>query len=223
MKWLEANCLRPNPSPTKGVRYVKTKEDLMARSKRVASPTGVYHWITRGINRKHLFHFFEDYLRFRELLSEYRAIHGIQIFHYCFMPNHVHMLLYAPDLDSMAKFSHFILRRYTYYYCKVRGWAGSVFQKGYKSLVVEKDSYLLECGRYIERNPIKAALSEKLENYPYSSFRFYSEGKEDNLITPSPAYLGLSDDPDERRKIYSEYVNQIRVVDEMVGSELLKT
>ena len=139
------------------------------------------------------------------------------------MPNHVHLLLKAPTLESMGKFSHFVLRKYTYYYCKVHGWAGSVFQKGYKSLSVIKEAYLLECGRYIERNPIKAGLAQTPAQYPYSSYGFYASFLEDELITPSPVFLGLSDIPEERARDYTEYVNQDRIIDEMAGSEMLKT
>ena len=193
----------------------------MARSKRLESPTGIYHWITRGVNRKHLFHGSDDYLRFKELLFEYKTPHEIEIHHYCLMPNHVHMLLKAVNLDEMAKFSHYVLRRYTYYYCKFHGWAGSLFQKGYKSRPVDKETYLLECGRYIERNPVKAGLSSLAQDYAYSSFKFYSNHQQDDLITPSPAYLAIADDPHERARHYTEFVNQSRVIDEMVGKELL--
>ena len=193
----------------------------MARTRRVESPTGVYHWITRGVNKKHLFHSFQDYSFFKKLLLEYKISYEIQIFHYCFMPNHIHLLLLSPNLEALGKFSHFVLRRYTYYYCKSHGWTGSVFQKGYKSLVVEKESYLLECGRYIERNPLKASLTTTLSEYPYSSYGFYTANRGDDLVTPSPAYLALSDNPNDQIATYVEYVSQTRAVDEMAGKGLL--
>ena len=137
------------------------------------------------------------------------------------MNNHVHLLVHANSLEDLGKFSHFILRRYTYYYCKVYRWAGSLFQKGYKSLIVEKDSYLLECGRYIERNPLKANLSKKPEDYAYSSFKFYSQGLEDDLVSYSPTYLALSDLQLERQGLYYNYVCQDRIVDELMDKKLL--
>lgn len=166
----------------------------MPRKKREESPTGVYHWIIRGMNKKHLFHKPADYRRLRELIVEYQKVFFAAIYHYCFMTNHVHMLIHSEGIESLSRFSHFVQRRYAYYYCEQYKWTGSVFQRGYRSFSIDRDEYLLECGRYIERNPIKAKLVENPEEYAHSSFRYYGRGEGDDLVTPSPAYLGLSDD-----------------------------
>jgi putative transposase len=187
----------------------------MPRKRRLESPTGVYHWIVRGMNRRNIFHSKEDFEAFKALLLEYKSIFEIEIFHYCLMTNHAHLLLRCPTLESLAKFSHYIQRRYAYYYCKTHKLSGSVFRKGYKSICVDKDTYLLECGRYIERNPIKAGLSKTVEGYTYTSFPFYSKGQQDNLLTPSPAFLGLSNNAAERRAIYTRYVTEHRIYEEM--------
>jgi putative transposase len=127
----------------------------MPRKRREESQAGVYHWIVRGMNKKDLFHDERDFRRFRELLAEYKKTYSVLIFHYCLMTNHVHLLIRADGLKALSEFSHFTQRRYAYYYCKRYRWTGSVFQRGFKSLVVDRDEYLLECGRYIERNPLK--------------------------------------------------------------------
>ena len=189
----------------------------MPRKKRWESPCGVYHWICRGIHKKDLFHRPGDYERFKSLLKEYKGIHGIDVYHYCLMTNHVHTLIHSPSLEKMATFSQMVQRRYAYYYCASYRWIGNVFQRGFRSSPVDKDSYLLECGRYIERNPIKSSLAEHPAGYAYSSFRYYGSGEEDDLITPSPAYLGLADSQDDRIAIYDEYVSENRIQEEMVG------
>ena len=89
----------------------------MPRKKREESPTGVYHWIARGMNKKDLFHRQGDYERFRELILEYKTAFSIAIYHYCFMTNHVHLLVQSEDLQSLSLFSHYVQRRYAYYYC----------------------------------------------------------------------------------------------------------
>ena len=125
----------------------------MPRKRRKPSATGYYHWICRGIHRKDLFHRSSEYHVFRTLLKEYRDTYEIKIHHYCFMKNHVHLLIYSPSLDGMAKFSQIVQRRYAYYYCGAHGWVGNVFQRGYRSMPIDSEAYLLECGRYIERRP----------------------------------------------------------------------
>ena len=187
----------------------------MPRKKRQRSPTGFYHWICRGIHKKDVFHRPSDYDFFRGLLRQYALIHGVLIHHYCVMTNHVHLLIYCPDLDDMSKFSQMVQRRYAYHYCGQYGWVGNVFQRGYRSSPVEKDTHLLECGRYIERNPIKAGLAEHPAGYQYSSFRYYGCGEGDDIITPSPAYLDLANDADTRMAIYDEYVSESRVQEQL--------
>ena len=90
----------------------------MPRKRREESPTGVYHWIVRGMNKKDLFHEASDFLFFKSLLSTYKEIYDIKIYHYCLMTNHAHLLIWNPGLEKMAKFSQYVQRRYAYYYCK---------------------------------------------------------------------------------------------------------
>src|SRR3989339_1345623 len=130
----------------------------MPRKKREESPTGVYHWIVRGMNKRKIFHHGEDIVQFFSLMKEYQKENGILIYHYCLMTNHVHMLVWAGKMELLSRFSHYVQRRYAYYYCKKYKWTGSVFQRGYKSFVIDRDEYLLECGRYIERNPVRAKM-----------------------------------------------------------------
>ena len=191
----------------------------MPRKRRLESPTGVYHWICRGIHKKDLFHRPTDFEFFKKLLAEYKEAFDIRIYHYCLMTNHVHLLIYSPALENMAKFSQLVQRRYAYRYCGAYRWVGSVFQRGYRSLPVGKDTYLLECGRYIERNPLKAGVANHPAEYPYSSFGFYGCGRSDDLLEPSPAYLGLADTEDERLAIYTEYVADNCLQEEMIEAK----
>ncbi len=193
----------------------------MGRKKREVSATGIYHWIVRGMNRKYLFHGKEDYLRFQDLVVGYRETYQIKIYHYCQMSNHVHMLLRAECLENMARFSHYVQRRYAYYYCGQYKWNGSVFRQGYKSFVIDRDEYLLECGRYIERNPVKAEIVAVVGEYEFSSYRFYAYGESDRMVEYSPAFIGLAKDPFIRRELYVEYVNAVRVQEEMAERGLL--
>ncbi len=188
----------------------------MPRKKRQESPFGIYHWICRGIHKKDLFHRPAEYQVFKDLLSEYKDTYEIKIYHYCLMKNHVHLLIYSPSLDNMAKFSQIVQRRYAYYYCGAHKWVGNVFQRGYRSTPLDKESYLLECGRYIERNPLRAKIVSNPSEYPYSSFSFYGMGTPDKLIEASPAYLGLAQNDNDRMATYSEYVSETRIQEEMI-------
>ncbi|MBI2095121.1 MAG: hypothetical protein HYT89_03020 [Candidatus Omnitrophica bacterium] len=129
------------------------------------------------------------------------------------------MLIKSPGLHELGLFSHFIKRKYAYYHSKTAKNQGASFERMYKSLPVEDDAYLLECGRYIERNPVRANLSDHPAHYDHSSYSFYALGQENDILTPSPGYLALSDDVQSRKRLYEEYVTVFRPQDEYAKAE----
>ena len=186
----------------------------MPRKKREPSPTGVYHWIARGINRKNLFHCPSDYAFFLNLLVEYAAKFDVKIYHYCLMSNHVHLLNHAAGLDQLILFSHYVKRKYAYCQSKTYKNQGATFERMYRSKPVAEDVYLLECARYIDRNPLRAGMVQHPGQYRYGSYQYYATGTKSNLITHSPAYLGLADNATDRCRLYSDYVTQSRPQEE---------
>ena len=182
----------------------------MPRYPRFESPTKVYHFINRGVNKKKLFHRPEDFRFYKDLIFEYKERFRIDIYHYCLMINHTHLLLRAEEAVLLSRFAHFIQRRYAYYYCKTYHWSEQVFRKRFISISVENDGQFLECGRYIERNPLDAKLVEKIEDYPHTSYPHYAHNKPDFLVTLSPLFDTLGRSLEERRAVYYFYVNQVR-------------
>ena len=191
----------------------------MPRKPRQESSTGIYHWITRGINRRALFHFKKDYLFFLDLVKTHTDERQIKVFHYCLMPNHIHMLLHAPSIGDLSHFSHYVKRRYAYYHSKTTGHNGASFERMYKSIPVETETYLLDCARYIERNPLRANLAKRLEDYPYSSYCVHAFKEQSDLIVASEAYQALADNDVERQKRYAEYVSVIRTQEEYASAD----
>ena len=127
------------------------------------------------------------------------------------MTNHVHLALKTDDLETLSQFAYFTQRRYAYYYFKTYRWSEQVFRRNFGSIPINNDTYLLECARYIERNPLKAKLVKDLKDYSYSSYAFYAFGKRDNLISESPIYSSLGRSRYERMAAYRWYVNHQRV------------
>ena len=186
----------------------------MPRKTRQESPTGVYHWITRGYLKKDVFRAKDDFGKFLELLKEYQPVYSIGIYHYCLMHNHAHLLVKAPSKEALSRFSHFVKRRYAYYYSKSYAHAGPSFEKRFIAIPVDCEAYLLECGRYIERNPVRAGLVKHPLDYPYSSFTWYMGETPSSVLIASPAFLALADEPIERTKQYEQYVIELRPQEE---------
>ena len=189
----------------------------MPRKKREESATGIYHWIARGVNRKDFFHQKNDYTTFLEFLALFAHQFDVKVYHYCLMTNHVHMLIHTSSLKSMVTFSHYLKRKYAYYQSEKYKVSGATFERMYRSKPVHQDTYLLECARYIDRNPLRAGCVLHIDDYPYGSYLAYAKGVPDKLITFSPAYLGLATQAKERQNIYALFVSKSRPQEEFAS------
>ncbi len=126
------------------------------------------------------------------------------------MPNHVHLLLHSELRETLSKYLQRVNLSYSCWYRKRYEFCGHVWQGRFRSSPIEKESYLTECGRYIERNPLNAGIVSSPEEYRWSSYHFYAEGTPDPLVTPTPMYLGFGADDAERRRRYRDYLTADR-------------
>ncbi|MFW6140719.1 MAG: transposase [Acidobacteriota bacterium] len=189
----------------------------MPRSSRNLTDNGYYHIFSRGNNKKIIFCYKEDYLKFLTITSKYLKKYKISIYHYCLMPNHFHFLLQAHKAIHLPKFMQGLLQSYSWHYRKKYNTVGFLFQNRYKSLFIGKESYLLECARYIERNPLRSGLVHDLRNYPWNSFSYYSTGMDDHIINnPNPCYLEMAKSNSKRQQRFLEYVLQTRPHDSLL-------
>ena len=146
----------------------------MPRVARIKSSTGIYHLITRGINQQNIFSFDDDYERLLNTLTRYCRKSACEIYAYCLMDNHIHLLLkegQEPIATTMKK----IGTSYVYYYNWQYNRKGHLFQDRYKSEPVEDDAYFLTVLRYIHLNPQKTELTDDPATYPYSSYTEYTD------------------------------------------------
>ena len=151
----------------------------MPRSARRQSETGIFHVMLRGINRADLFQESEDYERFIDVLRQCKSVCGFELFAWCLMGNHVHLLI-RPGREPLSLVMKRIGCRYVYWYNRKYERVGHLFQDRYRSEAVETDAYFLTVLRYILQNPIKAGLEPRMGEYPYSSFKAYA-GTPDGL------------------------------------------
>lgn len=174
----------------------------MPRSKRIKSLTHTYHIMIRGVNKEKIFCDEEDKRKFLQISKYYLNKFDVEIYAYCLMDNHVHFLL--KSRDNFNKFMQCIQTVYATYFNKKYKRIGHLFQDRFKSIPVEKETYLLECVRYIHQNPVNAKIAH-IDKYNWSSYNEYI--KEPSIINPK-FILGLFSD---NRKIavnkYKVYMN----------------
>jgi len=144
----------------------------MPRISRQRSDSDVYHVFARGINRQAIFVEDDDYSRFISIVAKAKAKSRFTLFGYCLLTNHVHLLLKVGD-DDIGE----TIKRITTGYACWFNWkyerVGHLFQDRFGSEPVETDDYLLAALRYIHKNPIKAGLCYRAEDYTWSSYCDY--------------------------------------------------
>ena len=141
----------------------------MPRQARRKSESGIYHIILRGINQQQIFEDEEDSRRFLETLSKYKEQCGYEIYAYCLMGNHVHILL-KEGKENLTLVLKRIAGSYVYWYNWKYHRSGHLFQDRFKSEPVEDDAYFLTVIRYIHQNPVKAGICRNVDGYKFSSY-----------------------------------------------------
>ena len=193
----------------------------MPRSKRMLYDGAVYHIVQRGHNKDRLFKTPQDYKVFKGIIKRYKERFIFDIYHYCLMPNHIHVLLKVRDGKELPRILQGITQSYSFHYRKTYNYSGYVYQNRYKSFLIEEDSYLLECGRYIERNPLRAGLVKELSQYYWSSYNFYAKGKFDDIITMNPLYEAIGATAQERMLKYRGYVLELRPYEKVLDKAMI--
>lgn len=145
----------------------------MPRIIRKKSQTNIYHIVIKGADRQLLFEEKKDYIKYLDLLEYYKEKCGFELFAYCLMSNHVHLLLRICDVPLANVFRR-LNTAYACWFNQKYDRTGFVQDSRYHSEPVESFDYLLTVIHYIHRNPMKAGLEAfPGEKYPWSSFREY--------------------------------------------------
>ncbi len=157
----------------------------MARLARVVVPGYPHHLTQRGNRRQETFFRSEDYEAYLALMSEWCGKCGVQVWAYCLMPNHVHLVAVPEREDSLRRAIGEAHRRYTRAINFREGWRGHLWQGRFASFVMD-EAHLLAAARYIELNPVRARLARSPEAHPWSSARAHLRGEDDGLAIVQP-------------------------------------
>lgn len=152
----------------------------MPRISRQYSTTKVYHVIVRGIDKQDIFLDDKDKDKFLEFLRETKEKYTFEVYSYCLMDNHVHIVIYDKE-NQLSKLMQSLEIRYSIYFNKRYNRIGHLFQNRYFSRKIEDRDYLMQVCRYIHRNPLKAGI-QQTEKYKWSSFQEYI--KKAKIINP---------------------------------------
>ncbi|MGB4076074.1 transposase [Pseudomonas sp.] len=177
----------------------------MPRRARVLLPGATLHLIQRGNNRSACFYAKEDYLFYLEHLADQARKHGCAIHAWCLMTNHVHLLLTPTKPESVSLLMKGLGQRYVQYINRTYRRSGTLWEGRFRSCLMQEESYVLACYRYIELNPVRAGMVEHPAEYRWSSYRVNAQAEWSDLIEPHPLYMALSGEDQSRADSYREF------------------
>ncbi len=168
----------------------------MARQPRFTLPGVPQHVIQRGNNREPCFYTVDDYVRYLEDLHEAAVKNKAAIHAYVLMTNHVHLLVTPGTQHGITHMMQDLGRKYVRYINHTYQRSGTLWEGRYKASLVDSEAYLLTCMRYIEMNPVRAAMVEHPGEYRWSSYASNAQGMQQTLLQPHPLYrvLGKTDE-----------------------------
>lgn len=173
----------------------------MARQPRFVLPDFPMHIVQRGNDRMACFRADEDYLVYLALLRALMIGSG-QLHAYCLMTNHVHLLVTPRNTEACSSLMRSLAHRYAQYFNKKYARTGSLWEGRYRACLVESDSHVLACHRYIELNPVRAGMVGEAAGYSWSSYHVNSEGSVDPMVRIHPVVQAVG--PDSYRKLVAD-------------------
>ena len=164
----------------------------MARLARLVIPGLPHHVTQRGNRRQQTFFNDADYGAYLELMSDWCREKGVQIWGYCLMPNHTHLIAVPSSPDGLRWAIGEAHRRYTRRINFREQWRGYLWQGRFASFVMD-EPYLLAAARYVELNPVRAGLVPSAQQWPWSSARAHLAGRDDRLVKVAPLLAMIAD------------------------------
>lgn len=179
----------------------------MSRHPLIHFPGALFHITARGNNKQIIFRNPQDFNRYIANIKRVKEEIPFYLYAVTLMPNHVHLLVEIIN-SPINKIMQKLQTAYTMYANKKFETVGHLFQGRYLSILVEKESYLLELIRYIHLNPVRAMLVNDPVSYPWSSHQAYlgQKNKIAEIIDKTKILPYFSANPKKAVKNYNEFV-----------------
>jgi putative transposase len=174
----------------------------MPRRPRLDLPGIAFHLVQRGNDRQPCFRDDFDRRDYLSILHESSRGVGVEIHAYVLMNNHVHLLVSAAARGAVSRMMQCLGATYVRHFNERHGRTGTLWEGRFHGCPVDSGSYLWNCHRYVELNPVRAGIVLSPERYRWSSFGFNALGRIDPLVRPRPEYLSLAASDSDRRATY---------------------
>lgn len=172
---------------------------------RIVVQGGIYHVTQRASGKENLFLEDEDYLYFLKVLKESVKKFELDLFSYCLMPNHIH-LLFRLNQENLSVAMKNVFERYADYVNKKHDRRGHVFCGRYRASFCNGETYLLAASAYIHLNPYRAGLCDAQLDYRWSSAGLYINRWQESFVDAEFILKMLSENPARSVELYREFI-----------------
>ncbi len=177
----------------------------MAGRHRIYLPGYPHHVTQRGNSRQAIVADDEDRHFLLDSLGRAAARTGCAVHCYVLMNNHLHLLVTPSAEGALGRMMQSLGVRYVHYFNRRYDRVGTLWEAPYRACLVDTDRYLAACYRYIEMNPVRAALVSRPGDWRWSSFRHHAYGRPDPVVRWHPRYRDLGETGEERRARYRQW------------------
>ncbi len=184
----------------------------MARRARVVIAGLPHHVIQRGNRRQNVFFYEEDKQSYLTLLERYSKKYGLEVWAYCLMDNHVHLIVVPKEKIYLSAAIGETHKGYTRLINKREGWKGYLWEGRFKSFVMGKD-YLYKAVRYVEMNPVRAKMIRRAEDYKWSSAKNRIKGWKSKVLSD---FCLTKEIKDWRKYLTEGSLDEIKVIREHI-------
>jgi len=162
----------------------------MGRSPRTNLGGHVYHVLNRANARSRIFENDGDYAAFESVLEEATRRFQMRLLSYCVMPNHWHLVVYPRNDGDHSRFTGWLTLTHTqrWHTCHGSTGTGPLYQGRFKSFAAQSGEHLLAVCRYVERNPLRAGLVRRAEQWKWNSLwrREYGVVEQQSVLSDWP-------------------------------------
>jgi putative transposase len=167
-----------------GLIQASDEDGSVPRFPRLVVPGYPHHVTQRGIRRQQTFFDDADYRMYIMLIKELKVQADVDVWAYCLMPNHVHLVVVPNKTQSLAKLFGQAHHRYARHVNAIHDWRGHLWQERFYSVVMD-ETHALAAMKYVELNPVRAGLCQRADDWPWSSVHGNLGSKSDDLLDRS--------------------------------------
>ena len=159
----------------------------MPRRPRAVVPEIPHHITQRGNRRAQVFFSDDDRRVYLAWLREYAEAAGVDLLAYCLMPNHIHLIASPQEADGLQRLLRPLHARYAQHINRRFDWSGHLWQGRFFSATLD-EPYFWSAVRYVERNPVRAGMTRRAEDYRWSSAQAHCGLRRDSILSTRPRW-----------------------------------